>query len=163
MSATVIVAWWGAVLSTIVFCWDIYKWRSAGARFRISASSNMMMIGGGIPDRDDRHFVVLTVSNIGSKKTTITHMVGFHYANRWQRLRKKPSTNFVVSAPSDGQPIPYGLEPGARWMGMMDQGDKVIKMSRKGLLFVGIYHSIAETPLLVQVLPIPDIPERAKR
>jgi len=32
MSPTSIVAWWGAILSTIVFLWDIYKHRTAGHR-----------------------------------------------------------------------------------------------------------------------------------
>jgi len=36
---TSIVAWWGAILSTIVFLWDIYKHRTAGPRLRFRWSA----------------------------------------------------------------------------------------------------------------------------
>ena len=49
---TTILAVWGAVLSTIVFAWDIYKWRTSGPRLRFFASGNMETVN--MPAYDGR-------------------------------------------------------------------------------------------------------------
>jgi HJR/Mrr/RecB family endonuclease len=69
---TEIVAWWGAVLATIVFLWDIYKWRTAGRKLRVSVQSGMKSIN--MPQFEGKTLIHVNVSNYGDRPTTITNL-----------------------------------------------------------------------------------------
>jgi hypothetical protein len=45
MSLTTLAAWWGAILSTGGFLWDIYKYRHAGPKLRFHVRTGMKSIG----------------------------------------------------------------------------------------------------------------------
>ena len=145
------LAIYAAFLSTTVFIWQIFVWMRAGPRLRVSASSNMLTFGG---IRDDKTYVVVNVRNIGTQPTTITHVVGFAYRNRWERFRRRPFKNFVVNHAVAAYPIPYVLEAGKIFTSMIEQTEKVEKLSREGLLFVGIIHSFRPRPVLARIHPI---------
>ena len=57
---TEIVAWWGAILATIVFAWDIYKWWTAGPKLRVSVQTGMKSIN--MPQYDDKTLIHVNVS-----------------------------------------------------------------------------------------------------
>ena len=142
------IAIYAAVLSTIVFIWNVFVWWRTGPRLKVSASSNMKMFGPGA--RDNSTYIVANVSNVGTQQTTITHVIGFAYRNRWDRIRNKPAEAFVVNDAMPAYPIPYVL--------MALQTEKVEKLSRNGLLYVGIIHSFRHLPLLARVHPIKSRP-----
>ena len=60
---TEIVAWWGAILASIVFVWDIYKWWTAGPKLRVSVHTGMMSIN--MPQYDGKTLIHVNVSNYG--------------------------------------------------------------------------------------------------
>jgi hypothetical protein len=72
MAVTDIVAWWGAILATIVFAWDIIKWRLAGPKLRLSVNSGMQSIN--ISEYEGKTLISATVVNYGDRPTTVTHM-----------------------------------------------------------------------------------------
>ena len=39
------LSWWGAVLATIVFLWDIYKWWTVGPKLRVSVQTVSTAVG----------------------------------------------------------------------------------------------------------------------
>jgi hypothetical protein len=155
------IAIYAAVLSTIVFIWNAFVWWGTGPLLKVSASSDMKMFGPGA--RDNSSYIVANVSNVGTQQTTITHVIGFAYRNRWDRIRNKPSEAFVVNHGMPAYPLPYVLQAGQTFMSMALQTEKVEKLSRDGLLYVGIIHSFRHRPVLARVRPIKSLPpiERA--
>jgi hypothetical protein len=145
-----IAAWWGAALATIVFLWDMYKWRSSGARLRINVSGDMQFIGGS-ELRPDKDYVVVEVVNAGNKASTITHMVGFHYATWFAWLRRKPTNSFISPNPGVDRPLPHRIEPGARWMGSFEQTPDLESWARNGILCCGVIHSLHRRPVVRRV------------
>lgn len=160
VTLTEIAAWWGATIATVVFLWDIYKWRQSGARLRLTVSGNMEAYGHlAILLRPDQILIVAEVVNIGSKRTTITHMFAYYYESWWRRLlRLRSQTLTVMPDPALAQPLPFELDPGARWLGATYQNQQVEEMSTNGYLFIGILHSVSRAPIF-QRLVIPKIRE----
>lgn len=152
-----LVAWWGAILSTIVFLWDIYKWATSGAKVIISVSPNMQIQNSIIKDSGPTVVLVKAVNN-GDRATTITHLAGEYYAT-WYRflVRRTPDSSFVVLNPGAGATIPHVLEPGTQWMGTMQQ-DQFSKFNG-GVIRVGIFHSASSRAVFKRLrIPKPDVP-----
>lgn len=136
---TIGIALYGAVVSTFVLGWDAYKWLASGARLKLYASTNMKIIGGF--DEDDKTYISLRAYNIGDRPTTITNMGGMYYESWWAAyiFRRKPKDAFIVTSPSQAQPLPYRFEVGSQWMGLLDQSPDLIEMTRTGYLFLTLY------------------------
>jgi hypothetical protein len=99
-------------------------------------------------------YIVLNATNVGTADTTVTHVLAFAYANRLQKWRKKPEESFIVKHVSATHPVPYVLEMGKMFMSLVRQEEEIEKLSRTKLLYLGVQHSFAETPVLVRVKPI---------
>ncbi|MBI9086698.1 MAG: hypothetical protein JEZ11_24085 [Desulfobacterales bacterium] len=152
MNATEIAAWWGALIATMVLVWDVYKWKRIGPIINVSASPDMQTYGGISDGEDDKEFVAVEVTNTGDRKTTLTHLVGFQYANRFQRLLKKRNEAFIVTNPAFSTTLPYVLDPGERWVGGIEQNKNLEDLSRNGFLYCGVYHSSGKKPVLQRVI-----------
>ena len=83
-NTTDFVAWWGAVVATAVFIWDIYKWKTSGAKISLKTSSNMKAFN--IPNKEKDTWIVVTVENNGDRPTTITIVALKRYKNLFFRL-----------------------------------------------------------------------------
>lgn len=83
METTKLVAWWGAVLSTVVFLWDVYKFRRAGPKLRFRTRGEVVLI----PSDDKRTFVSSEVVNYGDRPTTITNLCVAYFEKPWSLAR----------------------------------------------------------------------------
>jgi hypothetical protein len=152
MNATEIAAWWGAIIATLVFAWDIFKWNRSGPIINVLASPNMKIFGD-IPEHpEDMTYVAVEVTNTGDKKTTITHLVGFHYKSIFQKLRRKNNKSFAVVNPAFNARLPHVLEPGERWLGGIEQNEELEEFSRNGYLHCGVIHSSGKYPVTQRVI-----------
>lgn len=142
VDASTVAAWWGAVLATIVFIWEIYKWSRTGARLRVTANPEMQQV---IPDVgiEPELYINLVVANVGDAPTTITHLLGYVFASRWQTLRGKRIKAFVI-LPGQGANYPHLLEPGNTWSAWILQSEVERFMAKGHIIHVGIHHSMAE-------------------
>lgn len=143
---TTIVAWWGAVVATLVLVWDVYKWATSGTRLVAKASSNMLIVEPGKP-QDNQHYITATVSNRGDAATTLKGVYLLSYSNWWRYLRRIPSRSFFVSTPSHTHPVPFRIEPGSEWLGHLPQTDEMEQLARSGILVLEIAHSQANKSL----------------
>lgn len=143
--STQLVAWWGAIVATLVLLWDVFKWKTSGARLRVQVSTNMQTFSGVV--EDDNTYVLAVVVNVGSHPTTITHLTMHYYKNMWARLRGKPIKSMLVAKPSTNQPIPYILKPGEQWMGMAIQNEELERLATSGLLYAAVIHTSGEHPI----------------
>lgn len=150
MTASDAAAWWGAIVASVVLLWDIFKWRVSQVNLRISAHPNMRAVTHTGKFDDDLN-IFLEVVNNGNKTTTITHLIVKHHRNTLDRLRGKASMQGIVALPSDTQPLPFELEPGKRWVGLIDQKDVEAKASTTGYFYCGIIHTASKKERLVRV------------
>lgn len=133
MDTTKLVAWWGALLSTTVFFWDIYKYRKAGPRIRFRVSAGMIIM----PSHDKKVFVSSEVTNYGDRPTTITNLCVAYFEKPFSfaRLRKRATINGVVKNPVGAPALPFRLEPCDVWRGLAEQTPELEKWGREGLLY----------------------------
>lgn len=139
LTGTDIVAWWGAVIATIVLSWDIYKWKTSGPRLKFKVTPNMLVVGD--PAREGKTFISANATNIGDRPTTITNLVIQHYNNYFNMFRHKPSTSMIVVAPNTARPLPFVLQPGQVWQGLAIQDQELEKLAKDGYLVCGLCHS----------------------
>jgi hypothetical protein len=135
-----VVAWWGAVIATFVFVWDIYKWRKAGRpQLRITAAGNMESVNAGTP----RKFIVFRVTNVGDKPTTIETLALEYFKQRPPRWRNAmPDTEGVIAEPiSPSKQLPHKLEVGEQWSCLIIETDEFRQWSREGYLYFYITDS----------------------
>ena len=145
----IIVAWWGAILSTIVFVWDIYKWRRSGPKLRLRVQTGMEMLNAS--EHEGKTLLVIEVVNYGERPTTITNAVFVSYSSLWSRLRKRHSKVFLLPIPSTEQPLPFELKPGTIWRGIGVQQQGLEDAARNGYLYCLVAHSHRGAPLRQRV------------
>jgi hypothetical protein len=150
VSITEIVAWWGAILATIVFIWDIIKWRLAGPKLRLRVVCNMKPIN--VPEYVDKNLIYANLENYGDRSTTITHMTFVHYSNIWKRVRYKHEEAMWVSTPNIHFPLPHELKPGKMWQGIAYQDEILNKVGPSGFLMCEIFHTHRKRPIRKRVL-----------
>jgi hypothetical protein len=149
MDTTTIVAWWGAVLSSVVFLWDIYKWWTAGPKIRFSVQSGMESIN--MPEYDGKTLILAKVTNYGDRPTTITNLGFLYFGSIWSKLRKKSDKAFIIPNPSTVQRLPFELKQGSIWSGVAIQDSQVEALAMKGRLYCVLYHSHDEKPIMARV------------
>lgn len=148
------VAIYAAVVSTLVFMWQVYVHFREGPRLRVRANPNMRFVQDGGLSKES--YIMINVSNRGSSDTTITHVVAFAYDGWLKRLRSKPSVTMIINHDSASYPIPYVLEVGRMFSSMARQTPDIEELSRTKHLYVGIYHSFSERPSLYRVTIKPE-------
>jgi hypothetical protein len=148
-TTTEVVAWWGAILSSIVFIWDIVKWRLSGPRLRLRIRPGMESIN--IPQFEGKTIILAEVINSGDRPTTITHLSFSFYRDWWNALMKRPDKSFIVSNPNPWLTIPFELRQGTSWSGYAIQTEDMEKMATEGYLFGFVHHTHSERPVRSRV------------
>jgi hypothetical protein len=92
-----------------------------------------------------KSYVMVRVSNIGDKTTTITNILLFYYNSWWARLRQRPTSNLFI--PRHGlHPLPHVLDPGNVWDALIKEDAAIETMAKNGWLYVSILHSGSKKP-----------------
>jgi hypothetical protein len=162
------VALYAAVLSTLIFCWELWKWYRRGPKLRGFVSSNMKIRDGamvssnmkfhGGPIKDDNTYLAFKVWNIGTEPTTISLVVLQGYKSWWRRLMKSQKPDFQAPQMVRGfpDPIPYELGVGKEFMTSGRQSEEIEERTREYRLYCAVYHSFGNNrPLLLRIKPIP--------
>lgn len=152
MSINDIVAWWGAIVATLVLIWDVYKWKRSGPVLRVTARPNMRSMD----ENSEGVYIIVEVSNIGDKSTTLTNLVGVCYKSRLAVFLKKPNYSFDVTNTMFRKTLPFLLIPGDRWMGGIDQRNLEKGIEEEGIkkisyLYCGVKDSSKSKYTLVRV------------
>lgn len=154
MEASVFAAWWGAAIGSVALMWQMFTWFRKGPRLRLLATSNMKILTPGV-DVDETLYVSVSVRNVGDGPTTLTHFCGVSYNGWFNWLRRKQAGRFVVITGPDS-PIPFKLDPGETWSGMVLQNQVLSSLSWSGMwLYLGVQHSMAKKPAFTRAkLPL---------
>jgi hypothetical protein len=117
MKLTDYLAIWGAVLSTILAGWSIYKDYLKRYRVRVEAGFRVVFQGDGSPRTD---VFAVTVTNLSDQKVKVTHCAIFEarvFRPRWiDKLTRKFVTRsgqayLFAFQPLHGPPLPITIEP----------------------------------------------------
>jgi hypothetical protein len=143
--ATTIVAWWGAIVATIVILWDIFKWYTTGPRILMTVTPNMKIVGN--PELEEDTHIIIYASNVGERPTTLENLWFVWYPNLWKCFRRKPEQNLFVKNPGRHRSFPYKLEVGERWEGMATQSDEIVELANTGYLVCHLHHACSKRPI----------------
>ena len=147
MSPSDVAAWWGATVASVVFGWDVYKWKSSGVRLAGYAISNMKHYVGATAS-DELHVVVRLV-NRGDRPVTLTHLGFRGFRSRLHKFFRRSSTVGHVPEPG-GTRLPHLLAPGAEWLGMVKE-QTVWAQQNTGRIYAAISHTASDREMLVYV------------
>lgn len=136
MTASDIAAWWGAGVATTVLGWDIYKWVISGPRLTVKAQPNMQETG----DPHETKNILVEVVNRGDKLTTLTHLAFYSYKTIFHRLARRRNPRVGIAPHPGGSGLPFELEPGKRWIGLVEQNG-VFAEHKDGLVYAVVVHS----------------------
>jgi hypothetical protein len=118
-SLTTILAILGAVTGTLALAWDVIKWWSSGPKPLVEARSGMLIVGDSRFKSDQTH-ISITITNRGDSPTTITNIGGREYKSRFAKILRKSDFQFI-GIPITAKPLPYKLEPGEVWQGLLEE------------------------------------------
>ena len=142
-SNATIPAWIGATTGVSAIIWQIFKELRSGARLSATARPNMIS-----PDNGDDRYIVVTVVNKGNAPTTLTNLLVFMYENNYKKLRKKSKINAAMKQSMlEHYYLPYVLESGHRWVGLVDQQEILEYAEEAGginLIYVAVEHSVSD-------------------
>ncbi len=151
MAASDYAAWWGAVIATLVLAWDVVKWRTAGARLRMTAVPDREAWGNWPAEVLEKTYVAVEVVNVGDRKTELTHLFLTYFPSLWHRIRRKSTRTMIVANPALAHRFPSFIEPGERWLGGIEQNAELEQLARDGYLYAGIHHSAGTRAILRRV------------
>lgn len=147
MDMSEIAAWWGATVATLVLMWDVFKWRNDGPKLGIRLSPNMKVFGD--PLREDKTWITVTVSNNGSRATTIKSIGMEYYTGAIAKLRNKVDQAAIFPRTNDEHPLPVVLYPGQEWIGLVpqyrdDEDLNIEKLAKKGwfIIWLSVSHKV---------------------
>lgn len=119
---TVGIAIYAAILSTSLAIWDIYKYKTRGAKLRIHVAKDKVVY----PDYaegDETLWISISVTNVGDQPITLTSLSVAIFENWIDRVRKKPKGDVCYSLPNPvvHKNLPLKLEPGEEWRPLVKQ------------------------------------------
>ena len=153
MNTTLILALWGAVLATIVFAWDIVKWRRNVARLRFIVRPNtyyhdsktVPIPGDPSGGAEVQPSVHIELANIGTYPTTILSI--------WSEQKMDSGGTFGSSGSvftvHFGKSLPYMIGVGDIWSCRADQA--ALRQGKAPVqIFISVSHRVK--PLVKEVI-----------
>jgi hypothetical protein len=150
-SWSILAAWWGAVIATIVLLFDFYKWARSGPRIRCDPKYGWKMKVDGVDD--DNEYIFFPVTNAGDRPTTITRQGALYSPDRIKRYFCKPKEQFFFKGGLHGMgKIPMIIKPGEIWDGCAAITDDMHRLMNKvGYLYLSLEFSHRQRPYLFKV------------
>jgi hypothetical protein len=151
MSTTDFLAWWGAVVATLVALWDVFKWWQSGSKLHVRALPNMRAYQEGrgtLPGE----FILVKVVNRGNSKTTLTTIALVHYASKWKQLRRRTDFQALIPTPGHGHALPMVLDVGEEWAGTITRNPDIDRLARNGYLYCCAYETTKDRPARSRII-----------
>jgi hypothetical protein len=102
---------------------------------------------------EDARYISISVTNIGGSKTTITNVGLNYYESKLFTLRNKPAERMIMKESHNAKPLPYAIDAGSTWDGLIDQNNDIDQMLRNGILICAIYEARRDRPWRARINP----------
>ena len=146
------IAVYAAIVATAAFFLNFRTWFEKRVRLNLTLMVDAVLVGG-IKQDDEKDLIAVTVINRGGQTTTLTHLVVLRFENAWKRWRIRPSKSFIIPNPqvSGTGVIPFELDAGKKWTGIIRRRPDVITNIEDGRYYVGIYGTHRDHPHLIRI------------
>jgi hypothetical protein len=148
MTASEWAGWIGATTGIASLGWNIYVKATSGPKLDVQAISGMKIHP---PPPGNPTYLSLTVQNNGSAPTTLTNVTLQLYKSKRARRKQKAAENYVIGE-YDGPRLPYKLEIGSQWQGLVRTSGHFDQLLATGDLWCGIHHSFSKRAVEVKVI-----------
>lgn len=121
MESTQIVAWWGAIVATLVLLWDVMKWLQDGPRIRKRIALNVHYDDGKVTSKEETENGLVTtyeeychieLINVGRMPTTV---MGISATHKKKRNSFQFGTTQQAFTEHFGKKLPHVISPGEVW------------------------------------------------
>ena len=143
---TEFLAWWGAIVSTIVAIFQIVSQMRSGPRLRLTAKPGMEQIPNNFSQAGK--FIVVSVTNIGTLNTTINHVCVFGYESWLSKIigRKCRTQVWIIDQ------LPRPLAVGDQWSAGLDQSKLDLNYFEGcKLMYAGVTEARTSKPKLARI------------
>jgi len=151
---------WGVIIALLLsgaaLVLELRRWIEGKPNLSLSVMAEAKTF----PDDDGRKKLVMTVTNRGSLPTTITQMVAFYSRSPIHKLFSRYFSTGIVNNPSQIQPIPFEIDINRMWHGVLYYNEELLKVRKKGQLYVGVFASHMKQPTLIRVREPKPLPEK---
>ena len=161
METTVLIALYGAALSTIVAGWSFYQWWRSGPKLVCSVEPNSTGQRSVYEPRRDND-IRLSIFNRGDSETTIINVCIQSFSGRLRYLCRRYSTCLIPGDRYSGDALPFRIAPGGTFQCWVAQ-DGLAEQSHNQRLYFCISHSMADRRVFVRVQPFEDKSIEGKR
>ncbi len=148
---SLVAAWWGALIATIVLLFDFYKWAKSGPRIICESVYGWKLITEGVDDNSE--YIYFTVTNTGDRPTTITKQAGLYWPTKLTKTFCKSKNQFFIKGGLHGfGKVPAIIRPGEIWISLTRiSEDLKCLVDNGGYLYLSLYFSHRHRPLLFKV------------
>lgn len=154
MFKTDFVAWWGAVVATLVLLWDVAKWMKAGPRVRSRIQLNTWYPDGRVLNSQKTDsgesgelasYCHIELVNVGGLPTTVMGISASHVDRKKQGQVSCSGPRFT---PHYGKTLPHVLSPGEVWSCRLEMSD-LFRLLERGKPYIEVHLSHRKKPLVV--------------
>lgn len=150
------VAWWGAIVATLVFAWDIAKWLKDGPVIRSRVQLNTAYADARVvrtekiengESKELALYCHVELVNIGKLPTTIMGVSASHSKGKETLQMTATSQRFT---PHYGKTLPHVLGSGEVWSCRIEMED-IQKLSQKGEPYIEVSVSHKKEPIIIKL------------
>ncbi|MBI3222025.1 MAG: hypothetical protein HYZ46_02875 [Nitrosomonadales bacterium] len=148
------VAWWGAVVATLVFLWDVAKWFKSGPKIRqriqpdiFYPDSKVLSVekSGNGESKELAAYCHIELVNTGTLPTTIMGISATHKRNGKFGQMSFDNQSFT---PHYGKTLPYVLSPGEVWSCRLEMSG-LHKLAEWGRPYIEVTVSHKRSPVVI--------------
>ena len=153
MNASDWAAWVGACTGVLGLLLLAYQHWKRGPQVSLSANPNMRLLPRPEAPEDKTVYVLVKATNIGTAKTTITHLSICTYSSRWKEWLDRPDDQqgIIMTPHPLPSPMPYPLDVGDIWTGLIINDDRLKEMGAGKRLYCQVSHSGGKKPARAKI------------
>ncbi len=126
---TELVAWWGAIVATVVLLWDFFKWKTSGPKIKSRLALNVHYDDGKVISTETKNNVTtqeyeeychIELINTGDLPTTIMSVSATHQPTKKSKIIH--GAFHPAFTAHQGKKLPHVLPPGEVWSCRLGMG-----------------------------------------
>lgn len=149
------VAWWGAVVATLVLLWDVAKWFRSGPKIKQRIQLDTFYPDSKVlsveklesgESKELAAYCHIEIVNTGTLPTTIMGISATHMGGRQNGQASLSNQSFT---PHYGKTLPHVLPPGEVWNCRLEMSD-LHMLARRGEPYIEVFVSHKNSPIVIK-------------
>ncbi len=149
------VAWWGAVVATLVFLWDVAKWFKSGPKIRQRIQLNTFYPDSKVlsveklENGESKELAAYCHDELVNTGTLPTTIMGISATHTYDGKIGQISFDNQRFIPHYGKALPYVLPPGEVWSCRLEMAD-LHKLAEWGRPYIEVTVSHKRSPVVIR-------------